>query len=230
MNLIFGVGIVLIVVNIGYTKAIGKITDNFFDFYSALKFPNELSTKKIDTFSYKNKKIHQSEHSENLLPEKQQNLSKFGKNTSFNSGKNKRVFIMPKIYHMKNVYLAHECKSYLKYQSGLDWHCTKIMKHTDDLDNHLDKYCYCWLEYDCIENEQFYFDFDTEEEKINLNESLIKNYEKRCENGMKEFTNVKWNCTIQVYDNELDLDADNLSNFDSYCDCYTKKKCHESKN
>lgn len=136
--------------------------------------------------------------------------------------------MMPKIYHLKNAFYAHECASFLKYKSKLDWNCNIIMEYPDDLNDNLNKYCYCWFDYECQENEQFYFDFDTEEEKNNLNKNIIKNYEKRCEKGMKEFSNVEWNCSIQVYDNELDVDADNLSNFDTYCDCYTKKKCQES--
>lgn len=88
MNLIFGVGLVLITANIGCAKAVGKISDNFFDFYSALKFPNEVTTKKLDTFPFKNTKSKQN--IENLLPEIKQNFTKNDKNTGFTPEKNKR--------------------------------------------------------------------------------------------------------------------------------------------
>lgn len=136
--------------------------------------------------------------------------------------------MMHSIFDLKNAYYVHECANYLRFQNGLNWNCKIFPEYTDQIEDYFERFCYCWYDYECKENEQFYFDFDTEEEKNNLNESTIKAYEHKCEKGMKEFTNLEWNCTIQVYDNELDVDADNLSNFDSNCDCYTKKICQES--
>lgn len=239
MNFILLVGLVLLLTNIAYSKAIGKQSQDFFDFYSALKFSNKVSTKKSGS-SFNNP--HQ--YNMNFQPEKIDKFSNQDKNSSFIAEKTKRyliyklvfflffsllrVFMMPSIFDLKNAYYVHECTNYLKYQSGLDWNCKIVTDYADKSEDNLEKYCFCWFEYECIENEQFYFDFDTEEEKNNLKESTIKAYENRCEKGMKEFTNVEWNCTIQVYDNELDIDADNLSNFDSNCDCNTNRKCQES--
>lgn len=85
MNIFLVFGILVILGNIGNSKAIRKKYEGFFDIYSALKFPNEISTTTPDSSV---KKAHQ--FNKKILPKKIDKFSHQKKNSSFSSAKAKR--------------------------------------------------------------------------------------------------------------------------------------------
>ncbi|CAF0913878.1 unnamed protein product [Brachionus calyciflorus] len=233
-------------------KAIGTIHNNLLGVYSSLlsnnnnnnnnnKHTNNKSSNKVEKFSLtettsldKSKKRLEEQTGElkghikkvliESIPEYMQESGLNDNNNNItNSERKKRVHIKSRINHFKSIYYAKQCSRFLKSKDGINWNCRLEEEFTDETETHIERYCYCSFEYDCFENEQFYFDFDTEEEKINLDEKTIRTYEQRCQDGLEEITDSHWKCSIQIYDNELEVDGDNVSNFDSYCDCSSPK-------
>lgn len=114
----------------------------------------------------------------------------------------------------------------MKAKDKNNWSCNLVEDSSAETDIEDNQHCYCSFEYDCSENEQFYFDLDTEEENLE-DFDTIRKYEQKCEQDIAKLTNTSWNCTVMIEDH--DPDNRDLDYSNSYCDCFTTKKCEVHK-